>query len=132
MSQVTVDLRELEILCKKGAGLSNLTSLLTDVVEQKRQDALDCFTNESDPSGVPWKPLAKSTLGAKQSPYIGRESEKLFNAVRDRVSGNEGEIFNDVPYAGFFNAVRPFLDWTPEDEQMFSEVMGRGVKERLK
>lgn len=126
-----VDLRELNALCDRAEDLNNLRSTLNKVLEEKKQDTLNCFFYESDPSGVPWKPLAESTLAQKQGTSIGRETNKLFDAIDIFVSGNEGRVFNDVPYAIFFNKVRPFLEWTLEDERTMPKTFDQDIQRRL-
>lgn len=127
-----VDLRELNALCDRGQALDDLRDILDVILKQKKDDTQKTFYSEADPSGVPWKPLAESTLAQKEGKSIGRETNRLFNAIDIFLSGNEGRIFNDTPYAGFFNAVRPFLSWTLEDEQRIPEVFTKDLQKRLR
>jgi phage gpG-like protein len=129
--EVSVDLSELNALCDRGATLANLRSPLAKLLEAKKQDTQQSFFTESAPNGTPWKPLASSTLAQKQGTSIGRETNRLFNAIDIFLSNNEGQVFNDTPYAGFFQAKRPFLEWTPEDEQRVQQIFDNDVDRRL-
>lgn len=78
--------------------LGDLTTPLLDIAEYLHQSTDDRFRKQVAPDGTPWAPLAPSTLAAKRSKRILRDSGNLQDTLRSNVSSDELEFGTDRPY----------------------------------
>ncbi|NES64669.1 MAG: hypothetical protein F6K24_05115 [Okeania sp. SIO2D1] len=113
-----------ECLDKISKELRSPRKLLIEVGRYKVAVTRQNFEKERSPNRIPWRDLKRGTWLRKQTNFIGRESFRLYEGTDYEInlSDKSTVIFNNVPYAAFFQALRPFLDWSSEDEERVFEI----------
>jgi phage gpG-like protein len=97
------------------------SSLTRKVADQVQANIAERFVTQTDPSGIPWKPLKPSTIREKTSKgypaAILTRTGALQRSIDFQINGEEIVFTSNLPYAAKQNATRQFLGVSPLEEE---------------
>ena len=102
--QITVTINDQELNARFSAlrrRLTDLTPAMRDIGENYKKGVEERFSSQTDPDGVPWKPLSKATLRRKRGPSILTEKGHLRDSIRYQEDQSSVAIgsWGSIPYA---------------------------------